>query len=238
MNSLPPNRFTSALEHLPEAMAVAKGLADAENQLNLLRAIQDHAQPFYVPADKTTRVFSLRESILRLHRSLRKIMTQDWVTADLRSAQLAIVANVWGVPRLSDYLASGKSIWPDLCHHMGHTFTEDNKAIMKSSLYALTFGAGNHKMTTHLGRHFGNGSGAYREFKGHAVIRALLLARARQLKAIRHEGGGVDAFGNILELERYEKEGYAYDNSRSYSLWSRLRQPNSSRRLCCINSCW
>lgn len=100
---------------------------------------------------------------------------------------------------------------------MGLAFTEDHKAIMKSTLYALTFAAGNHKMTMHLGRHFDNASGAYREFKDHAVIRALLLARARQLKAIRHEGGGVDAFGNILALERYDKEGYdyAYDNSRS-----------------------
>lgn len=217
MNSLPPNRFTSALSHLPEATVAAEGLADAKNQLNLLRAVQDYAQPFYVPADKTTRIFSLRESILRLHRSLRKIMTQDWVTADLRSAQLAIVANVWGVPRLTEYLEAGRSIWPDLCGHMGLPYTDENKAIVKGALYAVTFGAGEKKMIDYLGRHFGNGCGAHRTFKAHPVIGALLQARARQLRKIRHEGGGVDAFGNVLELERYEREGYAYtfDNSRS-----------------------
>ena len=217
MNSLPPNRFTSALRHLPEATEAAKGLADAENQLNLLKAVRDYAQPFYVPVDKTTRIFSLRESVLRLHRSLRKIMTQDWVTADLRSAQLAIVASVWGVPSLTEYLAAGRSIWPDLCGHMDLLHTDDHKAIVKGALYAVTFGAGVRKMTDYLGKHFGNASGAYRTFKAHPVIRALLLARARQLRKIRHEGGGVDAFGNFLELERYEKPGYAYayDNSRS-----------------------
>ena len=217
MNSLPPNRFTSALRHLPEAMAAAEGLADAENQLNLLKAIRDHAQPFYVPTDKTTRIFSLRESVLRLHRSLRKIMTKDWVTADLKSAQLAIVASVWGVPSLTEYLSSGKSIWPDLCQHMGLAYTDEAKSVVKGALYAVTFGAGINRMTQYMGRNFGNASGAYREFKGHDVIRALLLARARQLRKIRREGGGVDAFGNFLTLERYEKEGYAYayDNSRS-----------------------
>ena len=217
MNSLPPNRFTSALRRLPEAMAAAEGLADAENQLNLLRAVQDYAQPFYVPADKTTRIFSLRESVLRLHRSLRKIMTQDWVTADLRSAQLAIVASVWGVPRLSEYLEAGRSVWPDLCGHMNLPYTDDNKAVVKGALYAVTFGAGVKKMADYLGRHFGNGSGAYRTFRSHPILRALLVARARQLRKIRHEGGGIDAFGNVLELERYEREGYAYafDNSRS-----------------------
>lgn len=215
MNSLPPNRFTSALSHLPEAMAAAEGLADAENQLNLLKAIRDHAQPYYVPTDKTTRIFSLRESVLRLHRNLRKIMTQDWVTADLKSAQLAIVASVWGVPSLSEYLASGRRVWPDLCQHMG--LADEDKDVVKGALYAVTFGAGNHRMTRYMGRHFSNASGAYCTFKGHVVVRALLLARARQLKGIRREGGDVDAFGNILELERYERQGYdyAYDNSRS-----------------------
>lgn len=217
MNSLPPNRFTAALSHLPEAIAAAEGLADAENQLNLLKAIRDHAQPYYVPTDKTTRIFSLRESVLRLHRSIRKIMTQDWVTADLKSAQLAIVASVWGVPSLSDYLVSGRRVWPDLCQHMGLAYTDDDKAVVKGALYAVTFGAGNHRMTRYMGKHFGNVSGAYWTFKGHAVVRALLLARARQLKGIRRAGGGVDAFGNFLELERYERDGYdyAYDNSRS-----------------------
>lgn len=138
-------------------------------------------------------------------------------TADLKSAQLAIVASVWGVPRLSDYLASGRSIWPDLSKHMSLPLAEESKAVVKGALYAVTFGAGNHRMARYMGRYFGNASGAYRTFKDHSIVRALLLARARQLKAIRHEGGGIDAFGNILTLERYEKAGYgyAYDNSRS-----------------------
>ena len=88
MNSLPSNRFTSALRHLEEATAAAENCADADNQLNILGAIQDHIQPFYRPAEKCTRIFAVGASILGLHASLRKIMTQDWTSMDLHSAQL------------------------------------------------------------------------------------------------------------------------------------------------------
>jgi len=81
LNSLPSNRFTGALKHIPEAMEAAEKLADAENQINLLAGIRDNVQPFYQPAPKTARVYSSNESILRLHRDLRKIMTKDWITA-------------------------------------------------------------------------------------------------------------------------------------------------------------
>ena len=217
MNSLPPHRFTSALKHLPEAMAAAEKLADADNQLGLLMAIRDHAQPFYKPVEKSVRVFSLRESVLRLHRDLRKIMTQDWITADLRSAQLAIVAAIWQIPSITEYLRSGKSVWPDLCEHMALMYTPENKAVMKSTLYALIFGAGNNKMRAHLGRHFLNASDAFRRLKAHPVIRGLLLARCRQLRKIRRAKGATDAFGTWTALVRRDVAGYdyQYDNSRS-----------------------
>ena len=56
-------------------------------------------------------------------------MTQDWITADLRSAQLAIVAAIWRIPSITEYLRSGKSVWPDLCEHMGLMYTPENKAV-------------------------------------------------------------------------------------------------------------
>ena len=223
LNALPPHRFTAALKHLPEAMEAAATLSDAENQLNLLTSIRDYAQPFYVPVDKTTRVYSLRESVLRLHRDLRKIMTQDWITADLKSAQLAIVATVWDVPSLRDYLREGKSVWRDLCGHMGVGFTDDHKAGMKTALYALVYGAGDQRLEAHMAKHFGttlpgeSGKDIFGAFKRHPVIRSLLLARGRQLKKIRNESGGEDAFGNFTAIVKTRKDGYGfeYDNARS-----------------------
>ncbi len=224
LNALPPHRFTIALKHLPEAREAASRLKDADSQLNLLKAIGDYAQPMYKPADKTTRVFTLRESVLRLHRDLRKIMTRDWVTADLRSAQLAIVAQVWGIPTLTDYLQSRRSIWSDLCQHMGMEFTADNKANMKAVLYSLIFGAGRKSLTAKLGRSFPCGREAYERFKSDRVIRSLILARHREKQKIRRDQGAFDAFGNFTELEVTSSERYEYDRDNCLSILACVAQ--------------
>lgn len=221
MNALPPNRFTRALRHLPEAILAAEKLPDAENQLNLLAAIREHAQPFYIPSGNTTRIFSIGASLNGLHHDIRAVMGQDWVTADLKSAQLAIVAQVWGVPTLSDYLASGKGIWKDLTRQVGLDFTPPNKKIVKDALYSAVYGAGEERMISDLAKSLRDtpkpGAQAFREFAAHPVVGTLLKARRQQLSRIRKAGGGVDAFGYFLSLEHHEVEGhnYQFDNSRS-----------------------
>lgn len=178
MNTLPPNRFTSALKHLPQAIEVASTLKDADNQLNLLMSIRDQAQPFYSASPKTTRIFSMNESMLRLHRDLRKVLTQDWMTADLRSAQLAIVAKVWDRPEVEAYLRSGQSIWRDLCDHMGLDFTPDNKALVKTPTYSVVFGAGERRIREYFKKWLG-GDDDYDKFRHHPIISTLFVARKK-----------------------------------------------------------
>lgn len=217
LNNLPQTRFTSALKHIPEALAAAEGLTDRDNQINLLLGIRDNVQPFYHPVPKTTRVYSSNESILRLHRDLRKIMTQDWITADLRSAQLAIVAKQWRIDYLTDYLADGRSVWPDLCEHMEMEFTPDNKAIMKRLIYAITFGAEERKQKTILREHqplmdiFKNGNRAHKHLLEFDLIPSILRARKRQFDAIKRDKGAEDAFGCVVPL--VTEDGYS--NHRS-----------------------
>lgn len=223
LNSMNLNRYSTMWEHIEEAMRVAETLHDADNQLNILKAIAVQPQPMYGTVAKSTRAFATNESVLRLHRDLRKILTQDWITADLRSAQLAIVAKVWDVPQIEQYLIevqeSGRTIWEDLCQHMGLEYNSTNKAKVKTPLYSITFGAGRNRLHALFTREFGHGNGkaAYNQFKKHPIIRALLIARSRQLKAIRLAQGGTDAFGRFLKLEKRHKKGYnyLYDNSRS-----------------------
>lgn len=206
LNNLPQTRFTSALKHIPEALAAAENLTDRDNQINLLLGIRDNVQPFYQPASKTTRVYTSNESILRLHRDLRKIMTQDWITADLRSAQLAIVAKQWRIDYLTDYLADGRSVWPDLCEHMEMEFTGDNKAVMKRLIYAITFGAEERKQKAILREHqplmdiFKNGTRAHKHLLEFDLIPSILRARERQFDYIDREKGAEDAFGHVVPL--------------------------------------
>ena len=221
LNNLPPHRFTVALRHLPEAMMAATRITDAENQLNLLTALRDHAQPFYVPSENTTRVFAIGANINGLERNVRAVLTQDWITADLRSAQLAIVAKVWGLPELDAYLRSGRSIWPELCSAIGLSLTTDNKQIVKNCLYAAVYGAGEDRMISDLAAALRDtpfsGAKAFRDFAGHPVVATLLQSREKQLFAIRAGSGGTDAFGRFLPLEHRKVTGhtYEYDNSRS-----------------------
>ena len=218
LNHLPTNRFSSMLSHIPEAMEAAEGLADAENQMNILSGIRDNVQPLYGPAAKTTRVYSANESVLRLHRSLRKIMTQDWITADLKSAQLAIIAKVWDVPVLTQFLEQRRSIWNELLDHMGLERNEDNKAVIKRVLYAIVFGAETRRQRSILREHpemlaqFKSGKAAHDHFLTFPLIPAILRARERQFGLIASNQGAFDAFEQFIPL--VNKSGN-YDNRRS-----------------------
>ncbi len=217
LNSLKPHRFTAAMkQHLPAAMVMAEQTAHAERELNILHGLPDKPVPTYVPSPKTARVYTLGPSFLHLHRSVRKVITQGWVTADLQSAQLAIVARVWDVPMIRDYLESGRSIWLDLCDHMGLEFTEDSKDVMKTALYALLFGSGVRTLQNHFANTLGRGKARHEQFTFHPVIQALLEARDVQFQRIAQDGGAADACGRFLPLERQVKDGYdvAYDNRR------------------------
>ncbi len=216
LNSLKPHRFTAALRHLPIAIDMADKCDHAERELNILHGLHDRPMPTYVPSDKTARLYTLGPSVLHLHRHLRKMLTQDWVVADLKSAQLAIVARVWGVGEINDYLQTGQSIWPDLCAHLGLEFTDAHKSVVKTALYAITFGAGRRKLQTIFGA-LGNGKMHRGLFLRHPVIQALLKARAVQFKQIRRDGGARDACGRFILLQRAMRNGQEtrYDNRRA-----------------------
>jgi hypothetical protein len=231
LNNAHPNRYTAAAtSHYGEAVEVAKTCLDAKNQINMMKVIRDQPQPFYRSVEKSTRAFSSNTSILFLHRSIRKVFTQDWLNADLRSAQLAIVARVWDVPEITKYLIDAKSakrtIWMDLCEHMGLEYTPDNKDKVKTPLYAIIFGAGDDRMITGFERSFGDGDesgdkaigrAVYKQFLSHPVIKTLVSARQKQFDLIRAAKGGADAFGTSIPLvvTRKPEKHFDYDNCRS-----------------------
>lgn len=217
LNCLKPNRFTAAMQHLPMAMLMAEHTAHVERELNILHGIQDKPVPTYVPSAKTARLYTLGPSFLHLHRSLRKIICQDWVTADLKSAQLAIVARVWNVPMIRDYLQTERDVWKDLTEHMGLEYGEDAKDILKTALYALLFGAGTRTLQNHFQDSLNYGRARQERFVQHPLIQALLAAREVQFQKIVRDDGAYDACGRFLSLETKVKDGYdiGYDNRRS-----------------------
>ena len=218
LNNGAPNRFTAIKKYLPEARDRAMEICeDPDQQLRILKQIEAQAQPFYEPAERTTRVFGLNQSFLYLKREIREIMTQNWISCDLRSCQLAVISKVWEIPELSDYLAEGGKIWVDLCAWMGLEYTDENKSVLKNALYAIIFGAGRDLLKKQLSEDFPDGATAFKRLRKQPIIHAIFAARAIQIRKIQREGFGIDAFGKKYLLAYYQVEGkpYSYDSSRS-----------------------
>lgn len=221
LNGLAPNRFSALKRHLVDAHALVDTLSDIkdkEHQHNVLQAIRLQAQPIYEPVERSVRIFSINDSILRLHRAVRKVVTQDWITADLRSAQLAIVARVWDVPQVTDFLQDQtRSIWKELAAHLHLDLTEVTKEAIKDGLYMLVFGAGFKSLRAHFEAALGDKGLFDVGFLTHPLIRALLKARTVQLKRIRQTQGAIDAYGRELRLQHVQVPDrfFTYDTSRS-----------------------
>jgi hypothetical protein len=224
LNQQPPHRFTRMLRHLPEAIVFVEAmtmerkrqaaelsdparrqeaLESAERvhmrQLSLLRAMRDQPQPFYKPTARSVRIFSLNESMLRLNRDVRDIVTQDWTYFDLRSAQLAIFAHAWRVPDVQAFLEQDRSIWAELAIYLRTDLDGNLKDACKHALYALIFGA---SRQTIAGAFCDEGYPKVlaRRFLQHPLVRAMLEARAAQHQRIRDAGGAENCFGQWIEI--------------------------------------
>ncbi len=217
MNSVSANRFTAVVNrHMQAAKDHAATLKDADNQLRILQSIEAQPVPVYSASPKTVRVFSSNESILSLHRSLRKILCQDWISADLKSAQLAIVAKLWDIPSINTYLTACKgSIWKTIADECSIPYTEDTKAAIKKATYSIIFGMGSKKHRELCAEELSEEQ--YEAFLGQPMIVDLLKARRQQIRLIHSAKGARDAFGQWLELRHRAEPGFKFqlDNSRS-----------------------
>ena len=151
----------------------------------------------------------MNDCVARLQRDVRHTLTRDWITCDLKSAQLAICAKTWNVPQVGEFLRSGGSIWQSLSAWLD--LEAEQKPMLKDALYALVFGAGRDKMIAIL-----ESRRLYERFRAHPLIHQMFLARARQLRAIRTAQGAHDAFGRWIAIEYMPvlEKRYSHDSSR------------------------
>lgn len=206
MNTLPSNRFMRIVQYIPKAVLAAFEI-DHElvrmQQMSLLRAIRDEPKPFYKPTGKSVRIFPSTESMLMLKRELRAILTQDWMSFDLRSAQLAICARDWQVEEilifLEQSLNDGPTIWDEFAAYLHTACTPPFKAACKQALYALTFGAGQQPVWDAFA-HEGQSIEEARRLLHHPLVRALLDARKVQFGQIKQHNGAMNCFGQWVAV--------------------------------------
>lgn len=188
--------------------------------LRLLFHLYESPRMYYKDSPKTTRLFAIGASIHQLPRDLRKIALYGTTSFDLRSSQLAIIANLWEVPRLQEFLEAKKSIWVELTTHLDLPIS--SKPILKTTLYSLCFGMSLPNLRTQLAEgtvtEDGIGWLKERKFFRHPLMAELLLARKRQTGLIKQATGGQDAFGRWLTTEEREVRSILAQQAQSVEL--------------------
>jgi hypothetical protein len=161
---------------------------DNKHQWNIFASILDNYNQLYQPADKTVRIFPYGERIVSLKSEVRRALTHGLIEGDLKSAQLAIAANLWNVTSIKEFLTQGGSIWEYL-YQLGST----NKDALKEVLYSLMFGmhhTGTAVQLTEIGI-------SYQNFAGLPLIKDLIHARNREMRRIREEGGATTCLVSV-----------------------------------------
>lgn len=162
------------------------------------------------PESKTTRVCAIGTSTLSLNRELRKIILKDYITADLRASQFAILATVLDSKISKDFIRTGKSLWKELADFaLNRSFTENEKNIAKHMLYGIAFGSAVNCL------YFTDKKGNKIYIKGlkkeleehnlevlltHPIIKDLIVNRNSKIKDIKKIGYAIDAYGSKLYI--------------------------------------
>lgn len=217
LNDLPPHIFTKMLNHVDEAYEyINRKQLDGSYVLTeeqryqyslYLHSIEERPQPIYVGSRNrnTIRLFELHMGLQGIESNIRGILTQDWIEMDLQNAHLAIVAKVWDIPEVKEYLSTGKSIWESLLPYMNIDIKDTfSKSIIKRFLYGCVYGMSKDTLEKNMLSQLGQEK--HKAFMSHPIIEAVLKARTKRIKDIRNKGGVITHLGEEIHLIRYQDE--------------------------------
>lgn len=208
LNNLPTNKFTATLSNFDAAQKVVESIDNPNTKLTqqiILQSIKERPMPLYIPTERSDRLYTTGPSLQNLKKSVRKALTADWYEADLQSSQLAIVAKLWNIPEVTEFLASGKSIWDSYLNHFGLVKEKIDydafKKTIKDHTYGLVFGMGKKRLTKELTEDlsvvntdlsaemevYGIKNGG-EKFLEHPLVKAIVNARKKRIKDLVHAG--------------------------------------------------
>ena len=224
LNELPYNRFTNMRRYIPEAFNAIEDKDDKGNyiinplahmeQRDILNCIDEQPQPFYsrTSSNNTVRVYEINKGLQGIHSHLRRILTQDYIEVDIQNAHLAIVASLWNIPEIQDYLAKGESIWSTLIPAMGYTYPNPKvKSDLKEFFYGIIYGMGRKRLKHDMTATFGEE--AYKCFVAHPLIKALKKGRSIRTKMISSKTEHLTPLGTITKPQSgFNREGKFENN--------------------------
>lgn len=216
INQETKTKYTSNFNKLlsknkPQAFNYIENNFNENKQIQLLKTIQEIAenpQPVYKPSKngRSPRLFAQGTAINYLPLEVKQILLgETCVFYDLKSAHLAIGANVWQndvvVKKLTD---ENWSVWNELidCFDWSPLSRDQKKKICKASLYAIIYGQKKHSVLYNLKKSFKydkqwnetfNDNEYFRAFFENEVIESILRTRDSILEKIKADGGMFDA---------------------------------------------
>jgi len=198
-----------------------------EYALNVIAKIEVQPTPFFRPVERTSRIYPVGTTVLGLPRELRKEMVRllEWRSLDLRSAQLAIVANLWEIESLQRFLQTGQSFWMEMLNHLH--LGDEEKPVIKNALYALTFGESERKSKERFVSSFVDGGALWGLWRSHPLISDLYRARKRVIDSYQRAGGAHDAYGKWWPVQGFHAEnesGQTYQSSNARSVMATVAQ--------------
>ena len=206
MNSLPIGLFEEIIEeNLDSALLeIAHFIEDEEvksQQLAILNGIADQPKVYYRPSknNNTDRLFGYGTNITGLKKEVRKVLTRGWFECDARNLHLAIVAKLWKIPSLQNFLASGKSFW-NLIQNALETDSVKAKGYIKEATYGLVYGMSKKNLVARLNEQLGQGMGE--KFLEINLIKDILEARTHAMSYYMATGSIVDAYGKSFKVTK------------------------------------
>ena len=232
-------KVLQAIEALPEA--TPKQQRSKEWCLRICYQLRDFPQIQYGRCGGSPRIYAQHANVLQFPRDIRKIAFAGAYELDLCAAQLAIIARIWEVTPIQNFLESKGKFWSYMLQ--GNCLDPEFKPILKTTLYSLIFGMGKgglmHALSTGEA-HGMPGIGRYkaRVILAHPFMSALLDARERISERIESEGGAMDAWGNWQPLGAINIDtSNALPGPASRQPDITLSKKSRNKRLCSFLAC-
>ena len=173
------------------------------SQEAILRRIDLDPKPLYFPSEhaRTVRVFA-NGHIPNLKRNIRRILTDGWLEADLRCAQLAIASTLFDMGKTRSFLEKGGNIWNELLtpgHELSRAQRQEVKGVIKTAMYSMLYLRKEKKVAKTLQEEL-RGMGCKipaSEFLAHWIFRELEETSQIQATRLRKGQGLTDAFGQV-----------------------------------------
>lgn len=171
--------------------------------LQILESMLVNPQPTYIPVSNSARLYTDGASFMQLPRRYRKSLIEKmgWHSFDLRYCQFAVIAKVWNVKIVEDFLKTNQSLWQFLLNELNLEDNATNKDMLKTSVYALCFGASlTDESKEGCPKRLWADKDLYNAFLGIEIIKAVYDARELRKAEIRRTREITDAFGNKVDL--------------------------------------